>query len=261
MADYQPTPVYLGPRPEGADELEDEETTAEEQEVVVRKNPPNSQSRILTILNEYGKRLRELERPSGTQLIQAAQQIYEALNNLDTMVAASIVKQSYTRAEIDSRVAQWRWGTLAPGYGGTGIQNAYNNLFTVGPWRAVWVLSDGTMGTSQSSRTVKTDIRDADEFINVDDLRKVKWCVYRFIEDMNRHLDDSTPRLGMIAEELDDNGLGWLVEYNEDTLKPEGINYPMLGVAALRLAQDAEDRCDALERRVNELERLLEDRS
>lgn len=260
MVDYQPTPVYVGPRPEGMDELEDE-TPVEEQEVVVRKNPPNSQSRILTILNEYGKRLRELERPSGTQLIQAAQQIYEALNNLDTMVAASIVKQSYTRAEIDVRLAQWRWGVLAPGNGGTGIANAYNNLFTVGPWRAVWVLSDGTMGTSQSSRTVKMDITDADEFINVDDLRKVKWCVYRFIEDMNRHLDDSTPRLGMIAEELDDNGLGWLVEYNEDTLKPEGINYPMLGVAALRLAQDAEDRCDRLEQRVNELERLLEDRS
>ena len=258
MADYQPTPVYLGPRPEGMDELDDEETPVEEPEVVVRKNPPNSQSRILTILNEYGKRLRELERPSGTQLIQAAQQIYEALNNLDTMVAASIVKQSYTRAEIDSRVAQWRWGVLAPGNGGTGITNAYNNLFTVGPWRAVWVLSDGTMGTSQSSRTVKTDITDADEFINVNDLRKVKWCVYRFIEDMNLNLDDSTPRLGMIAEELDDNGLGWLVEYDEDTLQPVGISYPMLGVAALRLAQDAEDRCDALEQRVKELEQALE---
>lgn len=258
MVDYPPTPVYLGPRPEGADTLDDEDTPVEEQEVVVRKNPPNSQSRILTILNEYGKRLRELERPSGTQLIQAAQQIYEALNNLDTMVAASIVKQSYTRAEIDSRVAQWRWGVLSPGNGGTGIANAYNHLFTVGPWRAVWVLSDGTMGTSQSSRTVKTDITDADEFINVDDLRKVKWCVYRFIEDMNQNLDDSTPRLGMIAEELDDNGLGWLVEYDEDTLQPVGISYPMLGVAALRLAQDAEDRCDALEQRVKELEQALE---
>lgn len=256
MVDYQPTPVYVGPRPEGMDELEDVETQPEE--VVVRKNPPNSQSRILTILNEYGKRLRELERPSGTQLIQAAQQIYDALNNLDSMVAASIVKQSYTRSEIDVRLAQWRWGVLAPGNGGTGIANAYSNLFTVGPWRAVWVLSDGTMGTSQSSRTVKTDITDADELINVDDLRKVKWCVYRFIEDMNLNLDDSTPRLGMIAEELDDNGLGWLVEYDEDTLQPEGINYPMLGVAALRLAQDAEDRCDMLERRVNELERMLE---
>ena len=258
MVDYQPTPVYLGPRPEGMDELDDEETPVEEPEVVVRKNPPNSQSRILTILNEYGKRLRELERPSGTQLIQAAQQIYEALNNLDTMVAASIVKQSYTRAEIDVRLAQWRWGVLAPGNGGTGITNAYNNLFTVGPWRAVWVLSDGTMGTSQSSRTVKTDITDADEFIDVADLRKVKWCVYRFIEDMNQNLDDSTPRLGMIAEELDDNGLGWLVEYDEDTLQPVGISYPMLGVAALRLAQDAEDRCDALEQRVKELEQALE---
>ena len=258
MVDYQPTPVYMGPRPEGMDELDDEETPVEEPEVIVRKNPPNSQSRILTILNEYGKRLRELERPSGTQLIQAAQQIYEALNNLDTMVAASIVKQSYTRAEIDVRLAQWRWGVLAPGNGGTGITNAYNHLFTVGPWRAVWVLSDGTMGTSQSSRTVKTDITDADEFIDVDDLRKVKWCVYRFIADKNQNLDDSTPRLGMIAEELDDNGLGWLVEYDEDTLKPVGISYPMLGVAALRLAQDAEDRCDALERRVKELEQALE---
>ena len=92
---------------------------------------------------------------------------------------------------------------MAPNRGGTGIANAYNNVFASGPWRAVWVLSDGTMGTAQSIRAVKTDIVDADDYIPVAALRKVKWCIYRMKDDKNLNLDDAQPLVGMIADDLE----------------------------------------------------------
>ncbi len=191
-------------------------------------------------------------KPIVDQVTAMYKEVQTLTNNLDQRVQESITRNSYTRSEIDVKTQTWNWGVLAPKSGGTGIANAYDNVFTVGPWRAVWVLSDGTMGTSQSIRAVKTDIVDADDYIPVDALRKVKWCVYRMRDDKNLNLDDAQPMVGMIADDLDENGLGFFCEYDEDG-NLTGINYPMLGVAALRLAQQVADGLDALKAKVEEL--------
>lgn len=191
-------------------------------------------------------------KPMVDQITEMYEEVQTLTNNLDQRVQESITRNSYTRSEIDAKTQEWNWGVLAPNRGGTGTGNAYNNLFTSGQWRAVWVLSDGTMGTAQSIRAVKTDIVDADDYIPVDALRKVKWCVYRMKNDKNLNLDDSQPMVGMIADDLDENGLGFFCEYDaEGSLV--GINYPMLGVAALRLAQQVADDLDALKAKVDEL--------
>lgn len=191
-------------------------------------------------------------KPMVDQITAMYEEVQTLTNNLDQRVQESIARNSYTRSEIDAKTQEWNWGILTPNRGGTGTANAYNNLFTSGQWRAAWILSNGTMGTAQSIRAVKTDIVDADNYIPVDALRKVKWCVYRMKDDKNQHLDDAQPLVGMIADDLDENGLGFFCEYDEDgTLV--GINYPMLGVAALRLAQQVADDLDALKAKVDEL--------
>lgn len=191
-------------------------------------------------------------KPMVDQITAMYEEVQTLTNNLDQRVQESITRNSYTRSEIDAKTQEWNWGVLTPNRGGTGTGNAYNNLFTSGQWRAAWVLSDGTMGTAQSIRAVKTDIVDADDYIPVDALRKVKWCIYRMKNDKNLNLDDAQPRVGMIADDMDENGLGFFCEYNDDgTLM--GINYPMLGVAALRLAQQVADELDALKAKVETL--------
>lgn len=191
-------------------------------------------------------------KPMVDQITAMYEEVQTLTNNLDQRVQESIARNSYTRSEIDAKTQEWNWGVLTPNRGGTGTGNAYNNLFTSGPWRAAWILSDGTMGTAQSIRAVKTDIVDADDYIPVEALRKVKWCVYRMKDDKNLNLDNAQPRVGMIADDMDENGLGFFCEYNDDgTLM--GINYPMLGVAALRLAQQVADDLDALKAKVDEL--------
>lgn len=210
-------------------------------------------------LSDIKRQLQELPpsivnsvKPMVDQITEMYEKVQTLTNNLDQRVQESITRNSYTRNEIDVKTKTWNWDVLAPNRGGTGITNAYNNVFTSGSWRAVWVLSDGTMGTAQSIRAVKTDIVDADDYIPVDALRKVKWRVYRMKDDKNQNLDDAQPLVGMIADDLDENGLGFFCEYDEDgTLV--GINYPMLGVAALRLAQQVADELDALKAKVDAL--------
>lgn len=227
-------------------------TVAEDGEMVIDvKNPAQATNKLVSTLNEYGRRLRELEKPSGSQLTQAIQKVLDISANIDNTVAASINRNSYDRATIDAKCNAWNWGVLSTDRGGTHTTNAYNNLFTVGSWRAVWALSDGTMGTSQSSRKVKQDFMEPD--ITLEQMRSVDWTLYRFIDDVNRNGDDATIHVGMIAEELDDNGLGQFVEYNDD-YEPVGINYPMLGAWAIHEAHLAHDRIDRLEERLKALE-------
>lgn len=191
-------------------------------------------------------------KPMVDQITAMYEEVQTLTNNLDQRVQESITRNSYTRSEIDAKTQEWNWGVLTPNRGGTGTGNAYNNLFTSGQWRAAWILSNGTMGTAQSIRAVKTDIVDADDYIPVDALRKVKWCIYRMKNDKNLNLDDSQPMVGMIADDMDENGLGFFCEYDADG-SLVGINYPMLGVAALRLAQQVADELDALKAKVETL--------
>lgn len=237
--------VHQGESADGATPVADDDG------VLDVKNPAQATNKLVSTLNEYGRRLRELEKPSGSQLTQAIQKVLDISANIDQTVSASINRNSYDRATIDAKCNAWNWGVLPPGRGGTNTTNAYNNVFSAGSWRAVWALSDGTMGTSQSSRKVKQDFLKPD--ITLEQMRAVDWTLYRFIDDVNLNGDDAAVHVGMIAEELDDNGLGQFVEYNDD-YEPVGINYPMLGVWAIHEAHLAHDRIDRLEERLKALE-------
>lgn len=224
---------------------------ADDMDAIDVKNPAQATNKLVSTLNEYGRRLRELEKPSGSQLTQAIQKVLDISKNIDQTVSASINRNSYDRATIDAKCNAWNWGVLPPGRGGTNTTNAYNNVFSSGSWRAVWALSDGTMGTAQSSRKVKQDFMMPD--ITLEQMRAVDWTLYRYIDDVNLNNDSANLHLGMVAEDLDDNGLGLFVEYN-DEYEPCGINYPMLGVWAIHEAHLAHDRIDRLEERLKALE-------
>lgn len=238
--------VHQGEQADGGTVLADDE-----ENVLDVKNPAQATNKLVSTLNEYGRRLRELEKPSGSQLTQAIQRVLDISENIDQTVTASINRNSYDRATIDQKCNAWNWGVLPPGRGGTNTTNAFNNMFSTGSWRAVWALSDGTLGTAQSSRKVKQDFIMPE--ITLEQMRAVDWTLYRFIDDVNLNGDSATVHLGMIAEELDDNGLGQFVEYNDD-YEPCGINYPMLGVWAVHEAHLAHDRIDRLEERLKALE-------
>nr|UVX39272.1 MAG: chaperone of endosialidase [Bacteriophage sp.] len=145
---------------------------------------------------------------------------------------------------------------VVPAHGGTGVRNVYDNLFSLTPRKPVYCLCDGTLGTDCSSMCSVTDARDADEFVPMDALRHVKWRVYWLKDDLNLKLDDAQPVVGVLAEDLDDAGLGFFCEYDGGG-NPVGVDYPRLSVAALRLAQQAMDEVDELRGEVARLSSLV----
>lgn len=145
---------------------------------------------------------------------------------------------------------------VVPAHGGTGVRNVFEGPLSSGPRKPVYVLYDGTLGSDCSSRRSVVNVGDADEFVPVDALRRVKWRVYWLKDDLDLKLDDAQPVVGLVADDLDDAGLGFFCEYDGDG-NPTGVDYPRLSVAALRLAQQAMSEVDELRVEVARLSSLV----
>lgn len=145
---------------------------------------------------------------------------------------------------------------VVPGHGGTGVRNAYDSPLLLAPRKPVYCLYDGTLGSDCSSKYSTVDAGDADEFIPVDALRQVGWRVYWLKDDLNLKLNDAQPVVGLIAEDLDNAGLGFFCEYDGDG-NPIGVDYSRLSVASLRLAQQAMSEVDELRAEVARLSSLV----
>lgn len=145
---------------------------------------------------------------------------------------------------------------VVPAYGGTGVRNAYDNPLSLSPLKPVYCLYDGTLGSDCSSAGAVVNVSDADEFIPVDALRQVKWKVYWLKDGLNLKLDDAQPVVGLLAEDLDNAGLGFFCKYDGDG-NPTGVDYPKLSVAVLRLVQQAMSEVDELRDEVSRLSSLV----
>lgn len=141
---------------------------------------------------------------------------------------------------------------VASSHGGTGVRNVYDAPLSVCPRKTVYCRYDGVLGVDCSSSAEVTDVHDADGFVPLDALRRVKWLVYFLKDDVNLRLDDAQPVIGLLADDLDDAGLGFFCEYDREG-NPVGVDYARLSVAALRLAQEAMDEVDGLKASIRDI--------
>lgn len=150
---------------------------------------------------------------------------------------------------------------VAAAHGGTGVRNVYGSPLSLTPRKTVYCLPDGRLGVDRSSTGFVTDVVDADGFVPVEALRRVKWRLYMYVDDLNLKGDDAQPVIGLLAEDLDEAGLGFFCEYDDDGV-PVGVDYPRLSVAVLRLVQESMGEVDelrsAVERLSSEVDRMKE---
>ena len=76
--------MHQGERADGTPLVDDDA----EENVLGVKNPAQATNKLVSTLNEYGRRLRELEKPSGSQLTQAIQRVLDISENIDQTVTA-----------------------------------------------------------------------------------------------------------------------------------------------------------------------------
>lgn len=190
------------------------------------------------------------------QLVELPASVGKSVSRLGERVS-DVEKDFESLVTEPSQVEDGRSNAVVvPSHGGTGVRNVFDNPLSLTPRKPVYCLYDGTLGADCSTVDSLVDVGDADEFIPVDALRRVKWRVYTFNDDLNLKLDDAQPAVGLIAEDLDDAGLGFFCEYDDEE-NPIGVDYPKLSVAALRLAQRAMDEVDELRSEVARLSSLV----
>lgn len=194
---------------------------------------------------EVRRQLTELPSSVGKSVSRLGKRVSEVEKDFESLTT----EQSQVDAGDSNAV-------VVPAHGGTGVRNVSDSPLSLTPRKAVYCLYDGVLGTDCSSASSVEDASDADGFIPLDNLRQVKWKVYFLKDDLNLKLDDAQPVVGLLAEDLDDAGLGFFCEYDGDG-NPTGVDYPRLSVAALRLVQQAMDEVDELRTEVSRLSSLV----
>ena len=174
---------------------------------------------------EMSRRVDDLERTDGSQIIGVWERIKALVAGIDATVQAAISAYSYTRAQIES--LSWL-GVLPPGKGGTGTTNAALNTFTSGgPWNIVYAKeSSGELGHAPSSARFKRDVQDAWpgaqpaslSAVDVDPMRVLDFPVqaFRYIDDVDERGDEASWHYGFIAEQLADACLDSLLIFDAD---------------------------------------------
>jgi hypothetical protein len=125
-----------------------------------------------------------------------------------------------------------------------------------GTYYAVWVQGDGTFARNTSSIKFKENVRDF--AINPDDVLKLRPVIY---DRKDRVDSEGTVRegrkdeVGLIAEETEKAGFGWLVNYLDGEV--DGLRYDLLGVALVPVVQRQAQQVADLEARLARLEAKL----
>jgi hypothetical protein len=123
---------------------------------------------------------------------------------------------------------------------------AYSNPIT-SSFRNLFVTSvDGQYGFNLSSREFKQDIAQA--VVDPADVLNLRLVTYRYRQAVAEFGDSAATEYGFIAEEVESAGLGWLVDYDDETGKPVTLKFHLIAMAMLVVAQDQEKRLAALER-------------
>ena len=130
-------------------------------------------------------------------------------------------------------------GTLSPDNYSRGLGSSYRTLY---------IRSDGVLGYATSSRKFKQNITAFD--VPTEILRTIVVKVYQTRAAVRLMGLEAPQEVGVIAEELHDAGLFWLVDY-DDQGRPFGVIYERIGLLALLLAQRAFDQIDTITERLD----------
>lgn len=117
-------------------------------------------------------------------------------------------------------------------------------------WRELFINSNGTLGWVSSSRRFKQDMAAAE--IDAATVLQLAVKTFRYRAAVRADGDAAGVETGLIAEEVDELGLNFLVDYDEEG-RPEGVHYSRLALALIPALQQQATRIDELSRELTEL--------
>lgn len=189
-------------------------------------------------LEQYDRRISESEMFTGAEIAETVRTLQELVDGL--------IEQ--TEVNVTGGVTAGGNGSFGGTLTATGaIYNPHGlaNPVTSG-YFAAYINGDARIGRTVSSRRYKQNIKtwrpDTQAFF------ALRLVTYRLRTAVGESGVEAPVEWGLIAEELVDLGLDWLVIFIDG--KPEGVAYEKIGLALLPIVQEQEARIRALEEQV-----------
>ncbi|WP_022891235.1 hypothetical protein [Agromyces subbeticus] len=233
-----------------------------------RTPPSENFGRQKTEAEKRDRGILDALRIDGSQFIRLYEKMQALIADLGTTVTALVTALTYTRAEIDSKVANP--GNIAPGsVTASGNVTAAGQVFSQAPIRspgshdyivttgyvAGWINSDGTLGTSPSSRTVKKNLTAMETRSPADvDAAEALMSLVPYWGHYSWDDDGSPLKVFLIAEDVQAAGFGPDVAPVNDEGDAFTVNYSQLVVPLLAALRDERRERLTLAARVTALE-------
>jgi len=211
---------------------------------------------IIAAHKELQRQIAELARPSGTNIASLVNQVQAALVNLNATVISAT--DSYLSSGTVNMASISASGTISASgavsgstgtfHGGVKSTDVYNRLVSGSPYKVQYVDSSGQMGYVPSSRRYKRDIVTAELDVRsiMDKLRVV---TFRYLGAVELSGKEAAVEWGVIAEEIHDLGLTWLVDYTEEGL-PDGVKHERFAILLIMAAKDQQAQIDDIQSRL-----------
>ena len=187
-------------------------------------------------------RARELAAPDA--LAQLRQLVNDLPGQIFAILAAAVNTEN---VNATGNVTAAGTGRFDAGVTSVGV---YGNLVSAGSYRAQYINASGSMGYVPSSRQFKTDIQTAPSVAEA--ILAMRVVTFRYLNAVEELGNEATVEWGVIAEEIHDLGLAWLVDY-DGSGKPFGIKYERLVLATIPHLQEHETRLQAIEQTLEAL--------
>lgn len=191
--------------------------------------PTDAMDQLRMILQDARRRLRELEALDGSQIFGSIAVLKELVNGLVTATDISVSGSVTAGTSVTGDT-----GTFASGINSLDVYS--RDLTGSGGYHSTWASVGGQLGWVPSSLRFKQDIETA--ALDWEAIEKLRVVTYRYIAAVAAQGDAAPVEVGLIAEEVADLGLRWLVTYDADG-QVDGINERALPVLALAVALHA----------------------
>lgn len=211
---------------------------------VIPASDPIDELRL--ILRDVLARLRELEALDGTQIYNTVQELRQliegALEQTEVNVSGNITT---TGGNVAAPAGNVTAGGSVSASGKLFAGNWYNNNITgSGGYRAAYVSLNGEAGYVPSSIAFKRDVQTAS--VDPRAVLDVEVVRFRYKDAVDNMGDDAPVEIGVIAEQVAELGLPWLLDTDEAGV-PVGVKYDRMALALLPALQSLARRVAALE--------------
>jgi len=219
--------------------------------------PSDFRAQLSELRRQLNERIDRISTFDATQMNRAVEKLTQLVNDLPGQIDAALAIAVNTgnvnatgNVAADGKITAGGAvsGSTGTFHGGVKSTDVYNRLVSGSPYKVQYVDSSGQMGYVPSSRRYKRDIRTAHLDVR-SIMAQLRVVTFRYLGAVELSGKEAAVEWGVIAEEIHDLGLAWLVDYNEDGL-PDGVKHERFAILLIMAAQEQQSQIDSLDSRL-----------